>query len=137
MSTKSAKEWFNQLPEPYRTQAIENWEKSEMDDKNDLFERIEESIDTFVWRLTPQGADYWANIWSRSMKGEFDTPQPNLNGWIPVSERLPEEEGEYLVVDIAENIKMSYFDLSVWGYTAVVEDKIKFWQPLPKLPENL
>jgi hypothetical protein len=93
----------------------------------------------FVWTLTPQGSEYWRDIKLRAIKGEFDTPQPNLHGWIPVSERLPNEASEnYLVV------KNGVIDISLfrgdWNkFHCELNDiqKVTHWQPLPKLPENL
>lgn len=138
---KNALQWFEQLPEPIRTQAKENWEKSEMDDKNDLFERIEESIDTFVWRRTPQGDDYWANIYNRAISGEFDQPLPNLHGWIPVSERLPtaedaDEFGKVLVLrDVIQSQINNCKSITDWNLVKHCDKETTMWQPLPKLPE--
>lgn len=81
--------------------------------------------------------------------------QPQVGGWIPVSERLPEEEGRYLCAygknlmcvysfsndlfsvddyDFAkykfEKKKGFYAYDSEWGYWEV--DFIKAWQPLPE-----
>lgn len=81
--------------------------------------------------------------------------QPQVGGWIPISERLPEEEGRYLCAygknlmfvysfsndlfsvddyDFAkckfEKKKGFYAYDSEWGYWEV--DFIKAWQPLPE-----
>jgi hypothetical protein len=61
----------------------------------------------------------------------------NLNGWIPVCERLPtaedaDENGDVLVLGI-DNIKRVYF----YDAVRIQKENIKFWQSLPKLPENL
>ena len=81
--------------------------------------------------------------------------QPQVGGWIPVSERLPEEEGRYLCA-YGKNLMCVYsfsndlfsvddYDFakykfkkqkgfyaydSEWGYWEV--DFIKAWQPLPE-----
>jgi len=65
--------------------------------------------------------------------------EPNLHGWIPVSERLPEVPSEnYLVV------KYGIVDISLfrgdWNkFHCDFQDfqQVTHWQPLPKLPENL
>lgn len=145
--TKTAKEWFEQLPEPIRTQAVENWEKSNWSNKNDLFDSLADALNIWEWDK------YWRNIVDRAERGEFDQPNPNLHGWIPVSERLPTAGEQVIVIgkkdtdltDTGEIIEQSvglvdfesidrsqcsdicYYDM--W-YT-----NIKFWQPSPKLPE--
>ena len=58
--------------------------------------------------------------------------EPN---WIPVSERLPEDDGEYLatIYDTDENYK--YMDIAewedgIWQYKDYI--KVLAWMPLPK-----
>jgi hypothetical protein len=78
-----------------------------------------------------------------------------LNGWIPVSERLPEIGEQVLVVGelcnevsgyyegICISIGLVYFNSIATSQCCDVFNcvmwytKIKFWQPLPKLPEKL
>lgn len=54
------------------------------------------------------------------------------NRWIPVTERLPKEIGDYIVTKIDdENVKvigLCYF--SFWGWTTNKE--VTAWMPLPK-----
>lgn len=73
-----------------------------------------------------------------TIKGAL-TQQLN-NGWIPVSERLP-EEGRYLVTTVYGEVKESEFDLEKWWQIdnstislAWEEEPIKVvaWQPLPE-----
>jgi len=61
------------------------------------------------------------------------------NGWIPVSERLP-EEGRYLVTTVYGEVKESEFDLRKWwqidNSTISLEweeepIKVVAWRPLP------
>lgn len=130
---KKALEWFEQLPEPIRSQAIENWEKSDWEGKDRLFESLPSSlILTFDWELTLQKRPYWVNIEYRASNGEFD--QPNLHGWIPVGERLPEESdadefGNVLILTETkkEIAHISLVKMNLHG--------LQFWKPLPKLPE--
>jgi hypothetical protein len=141
--SKTAKEWFEQLPEPYRTQAIENWEKSKISDKENPVISLNWALDTFIWKKTIQGGDYWQVIWDRAFKGEFDTPQPNLNGWIPVSERLPTKEdadefGKVLVLrDVIESQINNCKSITDWNLVKHCDKETTMWQPLPKLPEKL
>ena len=62
-------------------------------------------------------------------------------GWIPVTERLPEEEGLYLVAGDfppGAEVHTRYFnvlyDRSIWSGT--MTDKVKWWMPIPKPPEG-
>lgn len=66
---------------------------------------------------------------------------PKQPGWIPVTERLPEEEGLYLVAGDfppGAEVHTRYFnvmyDRSVWSGT--MTDKVKWWMPIPKPPEG-
>ena len=52
-------------------------------------------------------------------------------GWIPVSERLPEKNGCYLVSTTGENnniIDMSFYIEGLWHKAS----RIKAWMPLPE-----
>lgn len=62
-------------------------------------------------------------------------------GWIPVTKRLPEEEGLYLVAGDfppGAEVHTRYFnvmyDRSVWSGT--MTDKVKWWMPIPNPPEG-
>ena len=50
-------------------------------------------------------------------------PQPH---WIPVSERLPENDGYYLVSEDDGNIEVEWYDNTGWGYCGVIA-----WMFLP------
>lgn len=58
---KTALEWFNELPEPYRTQAIENTKEAMIDLKD---KKISGALrGAFIWELSPQGHDYWQELY--------------------------------------------------------------------------
>ena len=67
----------------------------------------------------------------------------DLNGWISVKDRLPEDDKDVLVYDSRskEIIMASYnSDYDEWStpydyYYDLDNDKITHWQPLPELPE--
>ena len=67
--TKTIKEWLSELPEPYRTKAIENCKASERVRPSSLKEAL---CGAFSWLDTPQGYDYWAEVYKRAEAGEFD-----------------------------------------------------------------
>jgi len=52
---KTAREWFETFPEPYRSQAIANCKYP-----NDLYESASDALDyDFDWEDSPEGFDYW------------------------------------------------------------------------------
>ena len=57
---KTINYYLNQLPEPYRSQAIANTDESKL---NLFATNLLNSIWTaFVWMNTPEGGDYWINL---------------------------------------------------------------------------
>jgi hypothetical protein len=127
---KTAKEWFQKLPEPYRTQALEN-----SDGLKIKYQSLPDALmGNFTWDDTPQGDEYWDKIHDRAKSGEIDR---NLNGWIPVSERLPtkEDADEFEnVLILRENARKS---ITKFDMVRFCDKETTMWQPLPKLPENL
>jgi hypothetical protein len=74
MQNKPALEWFKQLPEPYRTQAIENSTRPDA-----VYQSLSRAlISDFTWESTPQGGIHWHDIYERAELGEFDTPQAEV-----------------------------------------------------------
>ena len=67
---KTIKEWLETLPEPYRTEALENADKDTLIiNKTHLSRAIRGS---FYWEYSPQGHDYWKNVFTRAEAGEFN-----------------------------------------------------------------
>jgi len=60
---KKAIEWFNQLPEPERTNAINNIKPDLLEYEFPNF--IKAISGAFTWRSTKQGFDYWRDIYNR------------------------------------------------------------------------
>lgn len=60
------------------------------------------------------------------------------NGWIPCSERLPEEQGLYLIQYNKNNIKVAYYDYNTqgtyraWWIDYTQATNVIAWQPLPQ-----
>jgi hypothetical protein len=82
---KSAKEWFAQLPEPIRSQAVANWEEGTSVTRDQVVESVCDAlIHGFIWESAPESKGditYWAKIYTRAKAGEFDQAEPNLHGF--------------------------------------------------------
>jgi len=66
MVSKPILEWFEELPEPYRSQAIENTKKFYEGKRLDLLEKeslIKAILAGFVWDTTEQGHGYWSKLY--------------------------------------------------------------------------
>lgn len=59
--------WLNQLPEPHKSQAIENRIKSPSQPDGFVYtyaDSLRRAIDrAFRWAATPQGGDYWLDLY--------------------------------------------------------------------------
>ena len=74
MTNKPALEWFKQLPEPYRTQAIHN-----SDRLDSVYQSLFDALRcNFLWASTPQGGIHWLQITNRAELGEFDPIQVEI-----------------------------------------------------------
>jgi hypothetical protein len=74
MENKPTLEWFWQLPEPYRTQAIENSTRP-----YSVYQSLARAlISNFTWESTPQKKFYWHDIYERAELGEFDSLQVEI-----------------------------------------------------------
>lgn len=59
--------------------------------------------------------------------------QPTVNRWIPVSERLPEEDGRYLCDWQGMRVGTCYFHNGHFRVYGEIKDKyVTAWMPLPK-----
>lgn len=71
---------------------------------------------------------------------EVDTPK-----WIPVTERLPDTFGEYIVAvkDVSGEMYSDYADFNLFqqrwttGLFLGVRDKVTHWMPLPEPPKEV
>ena len=72
--TKKTTEWYEQLPEPIRSQATANF--------NNYFtssESLPEAIMRgFDWIDSKEGDEYWARVHYRAKSGEFDKHEVDL-----------------------------------------------------------
>jgi len=129
---KTAKEWFEQLPEPIRTQAVDTWEFAPSSAKNKIFESI---INPLL--ILSIGSTFWKTVLKKYINGEFDKPIPNLHGWIPVGERLPTAKDADEFGSVLALLTPNRHPMKMIAEWASLQDAPKetMWQPLPKLPE--
>jgi tryptophanase len=57
---KTILEWLQELPEPYRSEAIENVSKTKRIEKRKCLE--DALLSAFPWEETKQGGEYWNNL---------------------------------------------------------------------------
>lgn len=67
---KTILEWYEQLPEPIRSQATENYNGN----SGLVYNRASAIMYGFNWTISPQGYSYWNEIYKRAKQGELDTP---------------------------------------------------------------
>lgn len=68
------KKWYfhEYLPEPYRSQAIDNTDYDWL-----LVDSLSIALRRgFVWEQSPQGHAQWEELYNRIESGEFNQPQP-------------------------------------------------------------
>lgn len=79
--------------------------------------------------------DEWTEETKVFKEYSADTPQKSANGWIPCSERLPEEKGEYLVTLKTGVVTSAIYDLNENRWVDAMEEYFEYhciaWQPLP------
>lgn len=63
---KTAKEWFEEFPEPYRTQALDNADKELLNFK--FSSALEAVKGTFFWDDSPERHDYWHDFKHQLLK---------------------------------------------------------------------
>ena len=82
---KTILEWLNQLPEPIKSQAIENTKNDNPFSGNEIVDSLWKAIDYgFLWSSTSQGGNYWFYIKVRAERGEFglhSIPWPKEASW--------------------------------------------------------
>jgi len=67
---KTIEQWFQELPEPYRTKALENC-TSPID--NEMVGSMMDALASgFLWQDTPEGEAYWDDVFLTIQANEFD-----------------------------------------------------------------
>lgn len=73
---KTIREWYEELPEPYKTEALANCEKQSTLDWNTAdatCNKLSEAVAFgFLWQNTPENEDYWQVVYDTLEADEFD-----------------------------------------------------------------
>ena len=90
------------------------------------------AFDMAIKALEAPPNDNWEGYSKRLWKNAYERGKADAEQrWIPVSERLPEEEGVYLVTTTGMNndiIDIAYYTEGIWHKAS----RINAWLPLPK-----
>lgn len=70
---KTPQQWAEHLPEPIRTQFLENIDKGYNEETKTLSHSIYRS---FTWHKTAQGAQYWLDVYVKSNAGKYEITPP-------------------------------------------------------------
>ncbi len=66
---KTNVQWYMQLPDPYRLQAINNAES--LDVLGFKVSSLPAALFAFPWEITPEGYAYWQDVFEKVKAGEF------------------------------------------------------------------
>ena len=78
---KTIREWYEELPEPYRTKALANCEK-QSPEGHEVLDSPSRSKSTaiatgFLWQDTPEHEDYWKEVYDTLEAHEADEFKEN------------------------------------------------------------
>lgn len=105
---KKPAEWFEQLKEPYRSEAIANIEHHDI-----LSEMSYDSLArAFNWAKSIQGLDYWSKIYNSIEAGETTYLEPELIGNTDNLKPEQMESGKWYFVKIVYDwlLKFDYYE---------------------------
>ena len=60
---KTIKQWLEELPEPYRTQALENYDENYLNKIIEIKDCLDALRFAFDWSNTSQGFNYWQSFY--------------------------------------------------------------------------
>ena len=78
---------------------------------------------------------FWQHAAEEALK-KFQVAISNKPHWIPMTERLPEENGHYLVHAVGNGYCSTYIALWNGRFRADFEMPITHWMPLPQPPKS-
>ena len=120
---KTIRQWLEELPDPYRTQALENIRVKEVLDLPELSFSVA-LRSAFTWDATPQGYDYWSAVLAnppKKLPAITPAQQECINGQNSEDNRelpCPEcEDGELYQVGYTQPNGTENFECDKCGYT--------------------
>lgn len=138
MQQRKISEWLNALPEPYRSEALENFRAQKQENliKTDAISAV---FYAFIWFKTPQKGKYWNRLCLALRRGEIPLQEPSappapVNTWIPV-----EELGNYTEIEEAENYQntIGWFETQ-WAVVDYDNDRKLYYNECTiKLPTHI
>jgi hypothetical protein len=79
---KTNVQWYMELPEPYKMHAIQNAERDNL--LGMKASTLAAALCAFPWGTTPQGYDYWQEVFAKAKSGEIEKGAGELK-WAPLS----------------------------------------------------
>lgn len=61
---KKISEWFNELPEPYKTQANNMTDLPKLDFNSEVNSLMDALNKGFIWTISPEGFHYWEELYN-------------------------------------------------------------------------
>lgn len=105
MKTKTAKEWFKDLPFPANLRAFMNLEEG----TTGLYHSLEEALSDFIWENSPEGQEYWKNIYKSLSTNQYPieiirTAQNNYKQAEEETNKILQKSRDTLVKAFEDNI---------------------------------
>lgn len=98
-----------------------------------FYEKLGQNLnDNDLHKATQLAFDDCMEIINKLAEEYKDVPDTNVGRWIPVSEKLPDKEGKYLVKLKRWNIVTIANFKNVMGYKHFDNDYVIAWHPLPQ-----
>ena len=137
---KTAIEWYQDLPEPYRTEAIENFKDDDArfkwcDLKTEFSSMKEVLADGFDWAASPQGLDYWDKVYNTML---LDKAPSEWTKFDADDEGTFPKEGKYICVErCGHHLEQSrlYWRDENWTISAITITGVIAYQPLRDMSE--
>jgi len=74
---KSIVNWYKELNSPEREQALANCDKSKL--TNEVHALYQAINDGFTWSSTPEGSDYWSNLYYKVHDNQYEFKKEGVN----------------------------------------------------------
>lgn len=88
--------WLKMLPEPYRSQALENLKKHGWDNDDQEEESADDALSlAFDWETSLQGYEYWNELYEKLFDGKVNL-QSDI--WFEIRQELAELNDEILKI---------------------------------------